>query len=112
MDMLKYINRYEYRTHTSFIDEWDLGLYPNIYVFDTGEFVTWGTHKSQDYIDIGPTSCEWQKAYNYIAEIARKKGIHYVITCTVRNPKAYARLTHSVIVGHDGDLYFFKKEVK
>ena len=110
MDMLKYINRYEAKTGGDFVKDWDLKYYPFIFMWDTGEFMTWGYYG--DYIDIGPSSVtDWKKAWDKLKVFGAICKVKKFITHTTRNPKAYARLTNSKFhFNKDEDQYVIEKE--
>jgi hypothetical protein len=112
-DLVKHIEEYEKRLNVSFFEDWDLNDYPFLILFPDGSFFTYGIRP--DAIEVGPSSCKLKKAKEIVVFIAKKLGLHRIVTNTTRNLAAYERLSGGICfkaVRKNGKTtYYFEMEV-
>lgn len=95
-DVLAHIETYEKKIHTSFFTEWNLQKFPFVLLMPDGSFVLYGVDFNT--LVVGPTSGNFKELLPIMEAIARKAGLKKLRTTTVRNPKAYARLSGATLV--------------
>lgn len=95
-DVLSHILRYEKKLGTKFFDDWDIHTYPWAIILPDGSVTTYGM--MYDTIIIGPTTGNLKQLLKSLKLVAREVGLHYLITTTTRNPKAYTRLSGATLI--------------
>jgi len=95
-DVIDHIDKYEKKLGSKFFDDWDIYVYPWAILLSDGSIATYGM--LYDTIVIGPTTGNFKKLIKAIKMIAKKVGLHYLLTTTTRNPKAYARLSGATLI--------------
>lgn len=113
-DVLKYIEKYEKKTHTRFFDDWDIEQFPFVLLLPDGSFSVYGVKFNT--IEIGPTSGNFKLLLSIFLGIARHAKLTTLRTFTKHNPKAYARLSGGTLVQTiegEGEppVYVFELEV-
>lgn len=101
------IDKYEKRTGEK-LDE-VIKDFRYVKFFRDGGFTTFNIFNN--YIEIGPTSCNWKDANDYLMMVANILSIPTLLTRTKRDYRAYIRLTKSTFVRMDGEFAIIEKDV-
>ena len=95
-DVLFYIDKYDKKLQSHFFEDWDLNRFPFVLLMPDGSLSTYGVRPN--VIEIGPTSGNLRLMLSIYKGMARHIGIAKLMTFTIRNPRAYAKLSGATLV--------------
>lgn len=95
-DVLFHIDKYDKKLQSHFFEDWDLNRFPFVLLIPDGSFSTYGVRPG--VIEIGPTSGNLKEMLAVYKGMCHHIGIHKLRTFTIRNPRAYAKLSGATLV--------------
>lgn len=89
-NIIKHIDKYEKRTGSSFLLDWNIKEFPNVLLFSDGRILTYGVRPN--YLEIGTSTCDVPTMIQTMEELAKSINIKKLRLFVVTPPKILKHL--------------------